>query len=444
MRRGFCVVPVTVLALASHATAQPPGSTAVETVASAQPAGIAFGDAAITGRVVDRVTARPLADVVMTLNTVDLKSSLVTVTDADGRYVFEGVAAGDYRVTARHPQYVVQTFGLSDLRMSPTTAEGLIKVGRKHVHRNIDFALGRGASVSGRITSHHGQPLQDAQVSLMSVSVTSGNRLIGSGGLTHTNANGEYTIANVPEGTYVVMALWIDRQRTSTGPPMPEFRPTFFPGTQMQRDATTLTIVPGDTHPDIDISLAPSDTVRISGHVVRGNSQSRLHAYLLSSGNAVRTVSVGDDGAFSVSQLKPGQYTLVARTDGDEGDPEAASMTLDVASELSGLLLGLSATGVIAGRVVTASGGAPPEGLYLAAVLARDGTEIDPLPRDRVEVAADGAFVFQKMFGERILRTGAGDAWAVDRILLGKSTVTSVTVQPGQHVEDVLVVLTRR
>ena len=48
------------------------------------------------------------------------------------------------------------------------------------------------------------------------------------------------------------------------------------------------------------------------------------------------------------------------------------------------------------------------------------------------------------MFGERILRTSQGDAWAVDRILVGKSAVTSLMVQPGHPLEDVVVVLKRQ
>jgi hypothetical protein len=119
-------------------------------------------------------------------------------------------------------------------------------------------------------------------------------------------------------------------------------------------------------------------------------------------------------------------------------------MAIDVASALSGLVLGLSATGTISGRVVTIDNSAVPEGVHLAAILAKDGSEIDPLPRDRTEVMSDGTFAFAGLFGERILRTALGDGWTIDRVVVGKTTVPSVTVQPGQRVDDVVVVLRRR
>jgi hypothetical protein len=277
---------------------------------------------------------------------------------------------------------------------------------------------------------------------IMSIPTTSGNRMIGAGGMSRTDANGRYEVRNIAEGTYVVLATWIDRDAARNGGRL-EFKPTLFPGTERQSEATPLKIAPGDRHANVDFSFRPTETFRIAGHVLRGGSHGRIQAYLISPGNAVRSFTVADDGAFTVPQLKPGQHTLVARADTDDS-AEAAVLTFDLSEDMSGLLLGLSPTATITGRVATSDGGPVPEGLYLTAMLAKDANEIDPLPRDRVEVAADGTFVFPAIFGERILRTSVADAWTVDRVVVGKSTVTSITVQPGQALDGVVVLIKRR
>ena len=413
--------------------------------ALAQPANpIGIGSASISGRVVDRMTERPLRGVLITLHTASLKGSLVTETDGDGRYAFDGIAAGDYRLMAQHPEYVDQLFGVpetNDFRFATST--GIVRVERKQLRANVDFSLVRGALLAGRITSHDGRLLKDANVTLQSVSTTSGNRLMGSGGSARTNDNGMYEIRNVPEGSYVVLAQWIDRELVKAGAPL-TYSPTYFPGTQQRDQATALKVAPGDSHRNIDIALVASEMLRLSGHVVRGTSHNRIQAYLLSTGTSVRTVSVDEDGAFTVVQLKPGRYMLVARADGDSG-PEAAWMSVELTSDMTGVQLGLTTTSRVAGRVVAADRSAVPEGIHVAAILAEQGKEVDPLPRDRVEVGQDGTFELDGLFGERVLRViGLGADWDVDRIYVGKSTITSLTFQPSQLIDGVVIVLTRR
>jgi hypothetical protein len=65
--------------------------------------------------------------------------------------------------------------------------------------------------------------------------------------------------------------------------------------------------------------------------------------------------------------------------------------------------------------------------------------------RPRVDVARDGAFAMDGLFGERVLRVvGFTDGWSVDQVLLGKTPVTSLTLDPAASVENVRIVLTRK
>ena len=58
------------------------------------------GTASISGRVIDANTKRPLANAIITLVSTSGPEELTSITDAEGRYVLEGVAAGFYS-TAR-------------------------------------------------------------------------------------------------------------------------------------------------------------------------------------------------------------------------------------------------------------------------------------------------------------------------------------------------------
>src|SRR5262245_49905085 len=105
MSRELCLGVIVLLVRCAAVGAQP--------VVPAKPAlPIPPGDSSIAGRVIDRSTERPLQGVVMTLSTRLDGRALVTHTDEVGHYEFAHVAAGQYRLTASHPDYVTTLFGL--------------------------------------------------------------------------------------------------------------------------------------------------------------------------------------------------------------------------------------------------------------------------------------------------------------------------------------------
>jgi hypothetical protein len=184
--------------------------------------------------------------------------------------------------------------------------------------------------------------------------------------------------------------------------------------------------------------------LRIQGRFVRSGTGGRIEAYLLAGNSRVHSVIVAGDGSFSTPRLPAGRYTLIGRTR-ESDEPEATWLTVDLAIEMTDVILGLSTTGSIAGRIVADDGSAVSDTLQLAAVLADDGKELDALRRDRVDVRMDGTFELSGLFGERIVNViGLMDGWRVDRVLIGKSPTKTFIVHPGQRIEDVTMVLTRR
>lgn len=100
--------------------------------------------------------------------------------DANGRFTIYGVPAGTYTVTASALGYLTKS-------QTVTVSAGL--------GSSCDFVLARpdGGSITGTVSTIYGSPVPGA-------SVTDGTRWA------YADANGSYTIENVPEGHYTVTA----------------------------------------------------------------------------------------------------------------------------------------------------------------------------------------------------------------------------------------------
>ncbi len=412
-------------------------------VPAAQPQGsrVPTGTASITGRVIDRESRQPVDQVLVSLIGAMGRQSLSTLTDADGVFRFEGIGPGDYGVVTWAAGFAPARYGQSDIGAN---SDEIVRVDEGDARKLFDLALVRAGAITGRITDASGAPLKDAIVDAWLIAEPGRYRVQGVKQVQRSNARGEYTVENLTAGNYYVAVQWIDPNLLSANAP-PRRGVVFYPNVSTIADATAVRLAAGETARNVDVVIHRPQRHQLTGHFVRGAAGCAIEANLLSKGNSIRTIKVGADGAFDINQVEPGVYTIWARCHAD-GMTEVAVMTLQIDSDMSDLTLPLLAAGRLTGRVVTADGGPLPEGpLYVTAQLAAGGQEIDPLPRDRVEIAMDGSFDLPGVLGERKLGvTGLHPMWVVDHIRVGRSPATSVTVQPGAEVHDITVVLHRR
>ena len=57
----------------------------------------------------------------------------------------------------------------------------------------------------------------------------------------------------------------------------------------------------------------------------------------------------------------------------------------------------------------------------------------------------EGTFEIRGLFGERALQViGVPDGWAVQRILRGKTNITSLTLSPADIISDLVIVIARQ
>lgn len=154
--------------------------------------------ATVYGRVVTAVTGKALRRALVRLNLRDTSNAEFTremLTDADGRYRFEGLPAGEY---------VAYSWIAGFLRRSE-----VIDVGAGAARR-IDFALPRGGVISGRIIEDTGEPSAGIRLVPLGVQHSPNGERIGIPMYArldnYTDDRGDFRVTGLSPGTYLLAA----------------------------------------------------------------------------------------------------------------------------------------------------------------------------------------------------------------------------------------------
>jgi hypothetical protein len=250
------------------------------------------------------------------------------MTDQDGRFVFNSVAPGEYRID-------VQRTGFAS-SADPTTRPMTYTVAAGQALDNISIVLQKGAVISGKVLDQKGEPVTDAHVMALrrftpTGATTAPSRLIPAPmqGPQQTNDIGEYRVSGLPPGEYVLAAS--PRGMGFGGPDMasttghgggtPTPTTTYYPGTADQAGAQPITVATGAEVSNIVFVLQSVPAYRVSGIVVDENGVPIAHAMVMlmtgprsgmmfmgPGGNA----QTGDDGRFSIGDVASGAYRLNA------------------------------------------------------------------------------------------------------------------------------------
>lgn len=274
------------------------------------------------GSVSGRVTIKdkPAPGVAVGLRKSDLSNPLEpfsrTTTGADGVYRIANVAAGVYQVG--------------------TAAPGFVGVERKDVvvgeDENVDginFALIRGAAITGKVTDADERPVVQQQVEIYRAPVpqpaTSPQQqprppqqmfpvMAGP-----TDDRGIYRLFGLPAGRYIVASGRGDAGFGGYTPANSSYKQVFHPDVADPAQATVVEVTEGGEAKDVDIKLGRSvQTFSVSGHVINSDSglalpNNRFGLQRVGGQRAefVATTLVTDPrGDFFVEGLIPGKYRV--------------------------------------------------------------------------------------------------------------------------------------
>jgi hypothetical protein len=290
-------------------------------------------------------------------------SCQVTAANSDGQYTISGLPSGSYRV-AFYPEeggnYLVQYF-------NGKSAEGEanpVSVTAGSETSGINAAVAPGGEITGRVTGAGGTPLMNVEASAHS---TTG----GYGGEAYTNANGEYTIAGLPSGSYTVVFSPANESGYIT---------QYYNGKSSEGEAEAIGVSAGSQTAGINAALQPAS----SGGQITGRVTSAAHGTPL---QGVEVSAEKSDGYGSALTNANGEYTISGLTNGsyivtfspasgtnyltqyyeNKSTSGAANPVVVSAGSPATADAALVAGGEITGRVTSAAGGAPLSGAEVSA-----------------------------------------------------------------------------
>jgi hypothetical protein len=291
----------------------------------------------------------------------------------------------------------------------------------------------RAGSIAGRVLRPDGLPQPDAEV--VAASRGTDGRLRLSSWRARTAFDGQYAIAGVPAGRYLVLVRVVGADAAGDGRP----EATLFPGVPVTEPGTPVEVFSGVPVRGIDIWLQPSPRrFQVAGRVVdaRGRPLDNIAIEFGQARSRADNVWTLTDpgGLFTLERVAPGPIVLRARADSPDGPVVGVAAVVLAVESAQDLRIEVREPGKVLGRLVAVGGTLPP-GLRVALVptLLRPSALYAP---EEVAVDASGAFGASGTVGEHeIVVSGLPAGWRVRR-------ATTVWLRAGETVTDIRVELT--
>lgn len=419
------------MAYAAAATAQPPatGTDPQRPQTSRAAAGGSLG-----GRVTAAQSGEPVAGALVRLYG---PTQLAACTLDDGRFEFDDLRPGPYRVVVSRAGFLEQTYGAK--RPGLHLPGRFIRVRSGAPVFDVDVTLSREGVVSGQVTDDAGAPVPDVAVYVGRVAFVRGSRRLAANTYRPAKSDdeGRYRVHGLTPGRYFV---WAVPAASSLDVPVVGPRPeasltTYYPDTTESAASTPLELGPGEHRSAIDIRLQRGRWAAVSGvlsgvnEVASGQATISVMRHTVgldgASTHAISHSRTGADGSFRFDSIPPGSYVLLAYRSRD-GHTLLARMPLIVeGADIEGLLL-RAGSSRIHGRLVFDEP-LPEQALEQFAVLMAPeiGDPVLPSPL----VSPGGQFEAETLPGRYRLRVGPRDRrWWVRRITSGGDDVTDAGV----------------
>jgi hypothetical protein len=427
----------------------------------------AAGTSIIRGRVVTADNGMPVRRAQVRAQAGELRANRLVSTDAQGRFEFKDLPAGRWTLTASKAGFMTLRYGQKRSFEAGTP----IEIADGQLMERADFALPKGAAVTGRVFDEFGDAVANARVQVLRYQIVQGQRRLNpAGGGDQTDDTGSYRIYGLSPGDYYISATlragngpFIDDNNSDTT----SYASTYYPGTGSVADAQRITLGVGQEQPNVNFALQPVRTVKITGTALNSMGSALTNGMVTlmpaeasgpDGGPAPLIFGFGGngrvrpDGTFSIANVSPGNYTLMAmagpgggrgggfaiRIGGPGGggfdELELASLALSVGSEdVTGLTIVTSKGASLSGNVVAAEGSVAKlntNQIQITAQPANGQFLPGPLGNRPTRVEADGTFVLGGLSGQRFIRVnGLPQEWTLKAVILNGTDVTDSALE---------------
>jgi hypothetical protein len=280
----------------------------------AETAGDSQNKGSIQGTVVDSKTGQPLKGAELSLRTFGAGNHgepAGGVSDAEGHFTFDALAAGRYRVTASKNGYLSR-----DPRFGAGSRTSLINLSAGQHAGDVTLRMVPAAVISGRVTSEGDEPLSNVFVQAMKFTYLNDKRQLTDVGTATTNDRGEYRIWGLAPGKYYLRAT--HPRGGAMRPGAQVFVPIFYPGVTDPSRTQPVELRPGDEISGIDLNFVSLRSVQVTGRVLGVSSLPVTGAQVSlvsGSGGVIFTAGQGSTdpkGGFEIRGVPPGSYELIA------------------------------------------------------------------------------------------------------------------------------------
>lgn len=452
----------------------------------------------ISGTLVDALSGRVLANGQVSISAQGVRdSNRALVTDGDGRFAFENVAAGKYALIARRKGYLEQFYKQHE---QFSTA---IIVGPGLNSENLRFEMRPEASISGQVVDETGEAVRNAHVMLFRHGLALGRRTNWQQNTASTDDLGRYHFGHLVPGTYYVAVsaqpwyaqrvmqqgrvhggttYFADGVQTFTQTAAQEepasdpnldlvYPVTFFPRAPDIAGAATITVRAGDAQ-TADFQLQPVPAVHMIVRVASGEGPAEDEYFWaqvtqpLADGIQIGVSASSQQispGVVEVFGLPPGHFNLRLGSNRN-GDARSFAQAVQVSGDTEVTLGQATASGTVSGVVRLENGAAltPAPTLFLRARNSGEqffvqveangefkmkGQTVAPGTYD-VLVGQPGAVAVKSMSATgakvngRNLEIASGQDVTVSIVLSqGNGRVTGVALKDGKPVDGVMIVL---
>jgi hypothetical protein len=420
-----------------------------------RPAQPRTGTGTIRGRVVDVLTGDPIPRARVRLIMPGVTQAVV-MSGGDGEFSFGKLPEGSFSISADKSTYLQARFPEQGRTLRSSMRPKRLAAGE--ALDNVTVKMYRGSAITGRVLDPQGDPVEYASVSALRI-VPGGKPEARQG--TQTNDLGEFRLARLQAGTYVV-AVGPRRISSDELPPgseqEPQPVPTYYPGAASMDQAQAIALERGQSVAGLDIVLAEGTLVTVLGNVVRRDGEPVTGAFVNARGTGRLGMMSGSgagvrpDGTFRLS-LPPGEHVLEANVSQRGNAPAGpqSQQTGIVRVNVGGspvenvtIVVGLPATA--SGRVLF-EGTTPPPAPPTTPLGLPLGSEDGDCRSGQARIAADWTFKVDSLLGT---------CQAPPHLTFGRWTLRSatrgsqdllekpLTFEPGQHLDGVQLVFTDR
>jgi hypothetical protein len=264
-------------------------------------------------------------------------------TNNEGKFVFTGLAAGSYQISAQRDNF----------QYIPPQRSGPLTLNAGDQKTDLVVQITPLGAIAGHVQNEDGDALPRVQVSVMVYQYTSAGRQLSPRNSAQTNDLGEYRIFGLVAGKYFLSATG----RAVSAFADETYMVAYYPGVTDPSGATSVDLGAGQDMRGVDFTLRRTHAVSVRGRVVGPAgvvAVARVNVQAIGSGSAtgLATGSAADaEGRFELRGLAPGAYTLTAQAGAGEkvysaqrsiqigaGDIEGIELTLAPPVELNGVV----------------------------------------------------------------------------------------------------------